>query len=336
MPQSAHHASDDDARDAPAPPHPQIAAYLDALKFERQLSPHTLASYGHELAVLQRLGAQLAAGIDLTQLQTHHIRRMMAQLHGSGLSGRSIARALSAWRGWYKWMALRDAAVTANPVDGVRAPKSPKRLPKALSVEHAVALMEQLPGDDAETIRDRAVNELFYSCGLRLSELVSLDLRHVKAGEYESASWLDLDAREVMVLGKGSKRRTVPVGSKAAEALSAWLAVREQLARPAQLDTAPEDAYALFLSPRGKRLAQRQIQLRMKRNAIEAGVPADVHPHVLRHSFATHMLQSSGDLRAVQELLGHASIASTQVYTSLDFQHLAKIYDQAHPRAKKK
>ena len=168
MPQSATN----DDRAAPAPPHPQIAAYLDALKFERQLSPHTLASYGHELAVLQRLGAQLAAGIDLTQLQTRHIRRMMAQLHGSGLSGRSIARALSAWRGWYKWMALRDAAVTANPVDGVRAPKSPKRLPKALSVEQAVALMEQLPGDDAETIRDRAVNELFYSCGLRLSELV--------------------------------------------------------------------------------------------------------------------------------------------------------------------
>ncbi|MDE2201341.1 MAG: tyrosine recombinase XerC [Burkholderiaceae bacterium] len=326
-----HSASADDH--GAQPPHPQIAAYLDALKFERQLSPHTLESYTRELAVLQRLGAQHAANVDLTQLQSHHIRRMMAQLHGDGLSGRSIARALSAWRGWFKWMALRDAAVTANPVDGVRAPKSPKRLPKALSVEQAVALMEQLPGDDAETVRDRAVNELFYSCGLRLSELVSLDMRHVKAGAYESLSWLDLEAREVQVLGKGSKRRTVPVGTKAAEALAAWLAVREQLAKP---DAAPEDAYALFLSPRGKRLAQRQIQLRMKRNAIAAGVPADVHPHMLRHSFATHMLQSSGDLRAVQELLGHASIASTQVYTSLDFQHLAKIYDQAHPRAKKK
>ncbi|CAJ0793339.1 Tyrosine recombinase XerC [Ralstonia psammae] len=328
MPQSA--SADEHGAQAP---HPQIAAYLAALKFERQLSPHTLESYTRELAVLQRLGAQHAANVDLTQLQSHHIRRMMAQLHGNGLSGRSIARALSAWRGWFKWMALRDAAVTANPVDGVRAPKSPKRLPKALSVEQAVALMEQLPGDDAETIRDRAVNELFYSCGLRLSELVSLDMRHVKAGEYASASWLDLEAREVEVLGKGSKRRTVPVGAKAAEALAAWLAVREQLAKP---DAVPEDAHALFLSPRGKRLAQRQIQLRMKRNAIAAGVPADVHPHVLRHSFATHMLQSSGDLRAVQELLGHASIASTQVYTSLDFQHLAKIYDQAHPRAKKK
>lgn len=332
MPQSA---SNDD-RDAPAP-HPQIAAYLDALKFERQLSPHTLSNYTHELAVLQRLGVRHAANVDLTQLQAHHIRRMMAQLHGDCLSGRSIARALSAWRGWYKWMALRPPsnglAVTANPVDGVRAPKSPMKLPKALSVEQAVALMEQLPGDDAEALRDRAVNELFYSCGLRLSELVSLDMRHVKAGEYESASWLDLVAREVMVLGKGSKRRTVPVGTTAAEALAAWLAVREQLAKP---DAAPEVAHALFPSPRGKRFAQRQIQLRMKCNAIEAGVPADVHPHVLRHSFATHMLQSSGDLRAVQELLGHASIASTQVYTSLDFQHLAKIYDQAHPRAKKK
>ncbi|WP_197329342.1 tyrosine recombinase XerC [Ralstonia syzygii] len=325
-------AADDD-RDAPAPLHPQIAAYLDTLKFERQLSQHTLASYARELAVLQQLGAQFAAGIDLMQLQPHHIRRMMARLHGGGLSGRSIARALSAWRGWYRWLALRDAAVTANPVDGVRAPKSPKKLPKALSVEQAVALMEQLPWDDPETVRDRAVNELFYSCGLRLSELVGLDLRHVKAGDYESASWLDLDTREVMVLGKGSKRRTVPVGRKAAEALVAWLAARPQLARP---DAAPEDAHALFLSARGKRLAQRQIQMRMKRNAIAAGVPADVHPHVLRHSFATHMLQSSGDLRAVQELLGHASIASTQVYTSLDFQHLAKIYDQAHPRAKKK
>ena len=192
MPQSA--SADEHGAQAP---HPQIAAYLDALKFERQLSPHTLESYTRELAVLQRLGAQHAANVDLTQLQSHHIRRMMAQLHGNGLSGRSIARALSAWRGWFKWMALRDAAVTANPVDGVRAPKSPKRLPKALSVEQAVALMEQLPGDDAETIRDRAVNELFYSCGLRLSELVSLDMRHVKAGEYASASWLDLEAREV-------------------------------------------------------------------------------------------------------------------------------------------
>ncbi|MHA6892134.1 tyrosine recombinase XerC [Ralstonia pseudosolanacearum] len=323
----------DDDRDAPAPPHPQIAAYLDALKFERKLSAHTLASYARELAVLQQLGARFAAGIDPMQLQPHHIRRMMAQLHGGGLSGRSIARALSAWRGWYKWLALRDAAVTANPVDGLHAPKSPKRLPKALSVEQAVALMEHLPGDDPEAVRDRAVNELFYSCGLRLSELVGLDLRHAKAGDYASASWLDLEAREVTVLGKGNKRRTVPVGSKAAEALAAWLAVRAQLAPP---DAAPEDAHALFLSARGKRLAQRQIQMRMKRNAIAAGVPADVHPHVLRHSFATHMLQSSGDLRAVQELLGHASIASTQVYTSLDFQHLAKIYDQAHPRAKKK
>ncbi|WP_197338616.1 tyrosine recombinase XerC [Ralstonia solanacearum] len=323
----------DDDRDAPAPPHPQIAAYLDVLKFERQLSPHTLENYTRELAVLQRLGARFAAGVDLMRLLPHHIRSMIAHLHGNGLSGRSIARALSVWRGWYKWLALREAAVTANPVDGVRAPRSPKRLPKALSVEQAVALMEQLPGDDAETVRDRAVNELFYSCGLRLSELVGLDLRHAKAGDYASASWLDLEAREVMVLGKGNKYRTVPVGSKAAQALAAWLAARPQLARP---DAAPEDAHALFLSARGKRLTQRQIQMRMKRNAIAAGVPANVHPHVLRHSFATHMLQSSGDLRAVQELLGHASIASTQVYTSLDFQHLAKIYDQAHPRAKKK
>jgi integrase/recombinase XerC len=199
-----------------------------------------------------------------------------------------------------------------------------------LSVEHAVALVAHRQDDTAEALRDQAVFELFYSSGLRLSELIQLDVRYTEDGDYRSAGWLDLDGAEVTVLGKGSRRRTVPVGSKAIEALRAWLKVRDILLRPGVL---PEDAHALFLGTRGRRLPVSTVQQRIKRQALAAGVPSDVHPHMLRHSFATHMLQSSGDLRAVQEMLGHASIATTQIYTSLDFQHLAKVYDQAHPRA---
>jgi len=211
---------------------------------------------------------------------------------------------------------MRDHGLTDNPCAGLRAPKSPKTLPQALSPDEAARLVE-LPGDTPETIRDKAMFELFYSSGLRLAELVGLD-----------PAQLDMGAGEVRVTGKGSKTRIVPLGTFAIAALQAWLAVRDQLAKP--------DEAALFVGARGSRITPRVVQLRMKQWGIKQGITSNVHPHLLRHSFATHVLQSSGDLRAVQEMLGHASISTTQVYTHLDFQYLSKIYDAAHPRAKKK
>lgn len=323
----------DDAAQAPTEkpaPDPLVLRYLDWLAASRKLAGHTLTSYAHDLSVLQEYAARMVRGVPLLSLETSHIRSFAARMHGGGLSARTIARTLSAWRGFYLWAARHGHGVQANPVDGVRAPKRGQPLPKALSVEHAVALVAHRQGDAVESVRDQAVFELFYSSGLRLSELTQLDVRYTEDGDYRSAGWLDLKGAEVTVIGKGSRRRTVPVGSKAIEALDAWLKMRDALLRPGAL---PEDAHALFLGTRGKRLSGSTVQQRIKRQALAAGVPADVHPHMLRHSFATHMLQSSGDLRAVQEMLGHASIATTQIYTSLDFQHLAKVYDQAHPRA---
>jgi len=260
----------------------------------------------------------LAGEIPLADLQVHHIRRFVAQLHGQGLSGRSLARLLSAWRGFFKWLGRGDA-VLANPCEGVRSPKSPKHLPNALSVDEAARLLE--PDDESDPVlaaRDSAMFELFYSSGLRLAELAALDCEALDTAMHEG---------EIRVLGKRSKARLVPVGSKAREALAAWAAVRPSLAA--------EGEAALFVGQRGGRIGHRMIQLRLARRAVLLGLPRHVHPHMLRHSFASHVLQSSGDLRAVQEMLGHASIASTQVYTHLDFQHLAKVYDAAHPRAKR-
>ena len=216
----------------------------------------------------------------------------------------------------------------ANPVAAVRAPKRAKTLPKALSVDDASALMDAPLANTTEGIRDHAILELFYSSGLRLAELIGLDVMYTQADGYRSTGWLDLAEAEVTVRGKGNKERKVPVGRKAIDALNAWLAVRGEFVK--------HDPHPLFVSVRGNRMSPGVVRERVKRAALTAGIPANVHPHVLRHSFATHVLQSSGDLRAVQELLGHASVSATQVYTSLDFQHLAKIYDSAHPRAKKR
>lgn len=309
-----------------------IAAYLSSLEHGRRLSKHTLRSYTHALEAL----TALADGRPLASLTATDIRFAVARAHAGGLTARSIAHRLSAWRAFYRWLAER-VALPANPVATVRAPKQPKRLPKALSVDDASALMDARsgrdvgePGDvpDAQRLRDQAILELFYSSGLRLAELVGLDVSFAEAGGYRSEAWLDLSAAEVTVLGKGKRRRTVPVGRKAVEALRTWLAVRGELVKL--------DPHPLFLSARGARMSPNVVRERVKRAALAAGIPANVHPHVLRHSFATHLLQSSGDLRAVQELLGHASVAATQVYTSLDFQHLAQVYDTAHPRAKKR
>ena len=300
-----------------------IEQYLASLAHARRLSEHTLRSYAHELETL----AILADGRPLASLSAADVRGAVAKAHAGGLSARSIAHRLSAWRAFYRWLGER-IELPANPVAAVRAPKQPKRLPKALSVDDATALMEAGSPGTAEELRDQAILELFYSSGLRLSELVGLDAEFADVDGYRSAGWLNMAAAEVTVLGKGKRQRIVPVGRKALEALAAWLAARGQLVKA--------DPHPLFLSVRGARISPNAVRERVKRAALRAGIPANVHPHVLRHSFATHVLQSSGDLRAVQELLGHASVAATQIYTSLDFQHLARIYDTAHPRAKKR
>ena len=291
--------------------HPLLSTYLSYLTHEKGLSPLSCENYARDIRVL--LG--LADIVPLETLQPTHIRRFVATLHGKGLSGKSIARHLSAWRGFFQFLIHRHG-FGSNPCIGMRAPKSPKSLPQALSPEQAGKLVE-IADDTLLGVRDRAMFELFYSSGLRLAELVGLDMRG-----------LDMRDATVTVTGKGSKTRIVPVGSKALEALQAWLERRAEIAGVGEL--------AIFLNARGKRLTPRAVQYRIKHWALRQGVAGDVHPHTLRHSFATHVLQSSGDLRAVQEMLLHANISTTQVYTHLDFQHLAKVYDQAHPRARKK
>lgn len=276
------------------------------------MSPLTVGAYSRDLDALLSLSDARA----LDMLAGHDIRRFIAQLHSRGLSGRSIARALSAWRGFYRWLA-RHRGVTVDPVGTVRAPKSKKALPAALSPDEAARLLDGAP-EDILDVRDKAMFELLYSSGLRLAELAGLDLN----------GGLNLMQGEVQVTGKRRKTRLVPVGDKARRALAAWIEARAGLAKPEEV--------ALFVNRCGTRLSMRMIQQRLARWSIKQSVSAKVHPHVLRHSFASHVLQSSGDLRAVQEMLGHASIGSTQVYTHLDFQHLAKVYDAAHPRAKKK
>jgi integrase/recombinase XerC len=258
-------------------------------------------------------------------VQPHHIRRWIAHLRDRGLGPRSVAIALSAWRGLYRWWG-RMGQVASNPVDGIKAPKAAKPLPKALSVEQAGALAAFEGGSADETLRlrDHCIVELLYGCGLRVGELVGLD---AQAGR-DAAGWVDVQDATAHVLGKGSKRRSVPVGAPALSALLAWCQARPSMAKA--------DEPALFVSRRGTRLTPSQVRSRLRALALQAGLPTHVHPHMLRHSFASHVLQSSGDLRAVQELLGHAHIATTQVYTKLDFQHLAKVYDAAHPRAKPK
>jgi integrase/recombinase XerC len=287
-----------------------LERYLGHLRTGRRLASNTLSAYSRDGAVLFALAGERPLG----SLTSHDIRRFIAALHSKGRSPRSLARTLSSWRGLFDWL-VRHHEAGSNPCAGVRPPRAPRHLPQALSPDDAVRLVTV---DDASDMgrRDRALFELAYSCGLRVSELTSLDLGAV-----------DARTGEVRVTGKGSKTRIVPVGAPALAALETWLAVRATLATPGEK--------ALFVGRAGHRLTPREVQRRIKRWAAAAGIEVDVHPHMLRHSFASHVLQSSGDLRAVQEMLGHASIASTQVYTHLDFQHLAKVYDAAHPRARR-
>ena len=289
-----------------------LHGFLDHLRNERRYSPLTAENYSRDICRLFKL-----AGVTpLNELKNHQIRRFIAQLHGSGLGGKSLARMLSAWRTFYFYL-IRDHQFKDNPCIGLRAPKSARNLPHALSPDEAVRLMELPTAGDILAVRDKAMFELFYSSGLRLAELVSLD-----------PAALDFADAAVRVIGKGAKTRIVPLGSYAISALQAWLALRGQLAK--------QDEMALFVNRNGSRIGARAVQLRMSGWGIKQGISSGVHPHLLRHSFASHVLQSSGDLRAVQEMLGHTSISTTQVYTHLDFQYLSKIYDAAHPRAQKK
>ncbi|MDE0155853.1 MAG: tyrosine recombinase XerC [Gammaproteobacteria bacterium] len=289
----------------------KIDAFLGTLQ---HLSIHTRKAYAGDLAFFLNYCRQLDV-VSWQDLDGRQVRGYITQRHRQGTGGRSLRRNLSSIRAFYKYL-LSRGEVTKNPAEGITTPKTEKRLPKTLDVDQTSRLVE-IKGDKALTLRDRAILELMYSSGLRLAECVSLDVYSV-----------DIRDGLVTVTGKGNKTRKVPVGNYALEAVSSWLKVRPQLAAL--------DETALFVSTRGKRLSARSVQQRMRHWALKQGMDTNVHPHMLRHSFATHLLESSGDLRAVQELLGHADISTTQVYTSLDFQHLASVYDQTHPRARKK
>ena len=305
-----------------------ITRYLDHVRYEKRLAERTHALYTLDLQKLKDHADE--TGVALQEVQSAHIRRWVAQMHSGGRSGRGIALILSGWRGFYTWLG-REGLIASNPVQDVRAPKAPKPLPKALHVDDAVQLAEfsntQNNSDPWLNCRDAAMVELLYGCGLRVGELVGLDVQ----ASATAKGWIDLEEGEAHVLGKGSKRRSVPVGSKALEALKAWCAVRAE-----GLNAATAEQTALFIGQNGTRLSAQAIWQRLRQRSLQAGLSTPVHPHMLRHSFASHVLQSSSDLRAVQELLGHANISTTQVYTRLDFQHLAKAYDAAHPRARKK
>jgi integrase/recombinase XerC len=291
-----------------------LEAFLEKLRTERRLSPHTLSAYRRDLSAFTEFCARERLQ-SLGEVDTYHVRRFAAEGHRRGLSPRSIARRLSALRSFLSEQ-VQLGVLTANAAVHVQAPKPSRRLPKTLDADQVARLLD-LSGDEPITLRDRAMLELFYSSGLRLAELVGLDLDH-----------LDPADRTVRVTGKGSKSRIVPVGRYALEAIGAWLPARATLVGP--------EERAMFVSGRGRRVAPRTVQARLNHWAIRQGHPTRVHPHMLRHSFATHLLESSGNLRAVQELLGHSSLSTTQVYTHLDFQHLAQIYDRAHPRARRR
>jgi len=294
--------------------HLELANFLGRLKNERRLSPHTLAAYQRDLNALLAFCEREQLN-SFAALDSFAVRRFAAESHRRGLGPRSVARRLSAVRTFFSYL-IETGVLKANSAVHVQAPKPARRLPATLDADQVASLLA-ISGDDPLTLRDRAILELFYSSGLRLAELIGLNL-----GDVDTAD------RTVRVLGKGSKTRVVPVGKQALAALHDWLQVRPELARAGEL--------AMFVSRRGARVSPRAVQLRVNDWARRQGAPTGVHPHMLRHSFATHLLESSGNLRAVQELLGHASLSTTQIYTHLDFQHLAHVYDQAHPRARRR
>ncbi|MDE0679490.1 MAG: tyrosine recombinase XerC [Gammaproteobacteria bacterium] len=294
--------------------HRQVDAFLHHIRFERRLSEHTVSAYCRDLAALCEYcaGRNLA---DWSGLSTGDLRRFAARAHRRGLAPRTVQRRLAGARSFFNYLES-EGAISRNPARGVKAPRPPRSLPQTLDLDQVTRLLD-IPDRDTVACRDRAMLELIYSSGLRLAELASLDLGGV-----------DLREGQIRVTGKGRKTRILPVGRKAIDALKAWLRRRGELAAPGET--------ALFVGVRGRRIAASSVQARLNYWARRAGLPGQVYPHMLRHSFATHMLESSGDLRAVQELLGHADISTTQVYTHLDFQHLSRVYDRAHPRARRK
>ena len=319
----------------PAPAgHLLVRRYLDHVRFEKRLAERTATLYAIDLEKL--LAACAAAGVAPEAAHQAHIRRFVSQMHADGRSARGIALVLSGWRGFYAWLG-HEGLVGVNPVLNVRAPKAAKPLPKALGVDDAAQLADftadaaAIDSEEAAWLdqRDACMVELFYGCGLRVAELVSLDAASTAAGQDAGHGWVDLPDGLVHVRGKGRKWRAVPIGGKAAEALALWLPVRASVLPADGLSQT-----AMFPGRRGTRLTPQAVWQRLRARSAAAGLAIPVHPHMLRHAYASHLLQSSGDLRAVQELLGHASITTTQVYTRLDFQHLAQVYDAAHPRAK--
>jgi tyrosine recombinase XerC len=290
---------------------PRLDAFLAHLAHERRVSAHTHSAYARDLGVAREWLAERGIA-DWTRVTTADLREFVAARHRVGLKPASLARLVSALRSFYVWQ-MREDLATRNPALDVRAPKRGRKLPQTVDVDDLAALLDVTPVADID-IRDHALLELFYSAGVRLAEAVGLDVHDV-----------DLAGGEARVLGKGSRQRSVPIGSRAGTALKNWLRIRPQWAAAGE--------NALFVSQRGTRLSRSSVAARMDRWAQQHGLPVHLHPHKLRHSFATHLLESSGDLRAVQELLGHANIGTTQIYTHLDFAHLAKVYDAAHPRA---
>lgn len=290
-----------------------LERFINHLQSERRLSANTLINYKKDIEDFSKLPfvKEYQKWSDISEID---IRQFVSYLHRNGRSPRTISRKLSSLRTFYNYL-IRESITSHNPANDISPPKSGKKLPNTLDVDQTVRLIE-IEDKDILSIRDKAIMELFYSCGLRVSELVSLDLNHV-----------DLRSKETRVTGKGNKTRIVHIGSKAVEAINKWIKVRDNLCNI--------DEEALFVSQKGKRISVRTVQQRVKDWAKEQGISCNVHPHMLRHSFASHMLESSGDLRAVQEMLGHADISTTQIYTHLNFQHLADVYDKAHPRAKK-
>lgn len=290
-----------------------IDSFLAKLRTEKNYSPHTLKSYSRDLESLITYCEQQEIS-HWSDIDDQAIRSLISQRHRQGLAGKSLQRMLSSFRSFFKYLLIENQVIN-NPAQHIQAPKTSRKLPSTLDVDNITRLLE-IKGDEVETVRDRAMLELFYSSGLRLSELSSLDIA-------EGQKSLTATIR---VRGKGDKERELPVGKKAREAMQAWLKRRPELAN--------ENEQALFVGKQGKRIHNSVIQKRLKYWAQKQGIDMNVFPHLLRHSFASHMLESSGDLRAVQELLGHADISTTQIYTHLDFQHLARVYDAAHPRAK--
>ena len=290
-----------------------IEEYRKFISFEKRLSPSSVKSYLRDINELFKLDKNKGLG----SYTIEDIRKNIATLHSKGLSGKSLSRVISSWRGLFNFL-IHKYKFKINPTLGIKAPKIKKLLPQTLSVDQTVKLVD-IKDDSFLGLRDHAILELFYSSGLRLSELVNLNKNDI-----------NFDDGTITVIGKGNKERVVPVGSFATKAIKKWLKIRKNISG------LTSETEILFLSQNAKKLTSRAIQYRLKFWAIKQGIPENIHPHLLRHSFASHLLQSSQDLRAVQELLGHANISTTQIYTHLDFQHLSKIYDKAHPRAKKK